>query len=55
MTDEVVVERDETLAPVPESEWLRAHVESLRRGNAELLKENHRLREELAAAEARTI
>ena len=52
MTKEVMVERQEGLAPAPEAAYLRTLVEDLRRGNAALLKENHRLKEELARMEA---
>lgn len=55
MTKEVMVERQESLMPASEVAWLRAQVERLREGNAELLKENHRLKEELARVEAEKI
>lgn len=51
MTKEVVVRQDETLAPASEAAWFRAEVERLREGNAALLKENHRLRDELTKME----
>ena len=52
MTKEIIVERQEGLAPAPEAAYLRTLVEDLRRGNTALLKENHRLKEELAKLEA---
>lgn len=48
MTKEVMVERQESLAPAPESAYLRAEVTRLREGNAAILRENAELRGQLA-------
>lgn len=48
MTKEIMVERQESLIPVSEVAYLRGEVNRLREGNAVVLKENAKLREQLA-------